>query len=411
MMRGKKQTINNLISIFFHIIARRKIYEFLHHYGSEEVWWMLKVNKEKGKKAASIFVTVLLIGLILFVLIPPATSVNLDPGSLSSTEITLGNTITFQDVTLTIEGAEKIPITRLNFSIYNNDTDSQVGSVSFYADGYIITENPSNAWDVTLKTPIQDEWYGYGYSYGYDEPNGGNYYFGYGYGYGYGGEILSEINLIYDIEFTTQQSGSFYAVFSANSTSSEESHIFQSTQSETFTVSGIYFNQTFSDGWNLITLPVSTSLNASNIAQNISNCTMISWFDAECQTYRTHIVGSAVYNFTIEDGYGLFILVNQTAGTYLNVSGAEIQDENINITLYNTSGGWNMIGWYNSSSTNSSRISENISDATMIYGWNATAQDWLDYIVGWEGSDPFVINRGMGLFIQVSNQTYWHGEG
>lgn len=372
---------------------------------------MQQLHKNYGKKIGSIIVTFILISLIIFVLLPPATSVYLSPGTLSDDEITLGNTITFENVSLTIRGIEKIPITRLNFSIFNNETDILAGVVVFSVDGTEIDEHPDGSFVITPKTAIQSDWYGYGYGYGYDQPDGPGFYFGYGYGYGYGNQSLSAITIRYDITFTTQETGEFYANFSADSSSTVDTHKFRSSQTPVFTVYGEFFNSSLAYGWNLINIPVSTSMNASHLADNISNCEMISWFDAQNQTYKTYVNGSPAYDFSIQDGYGLFVYINLTGGTYVNVTGATINDADINITLYNVSGGWNMIGWYNSSSTNSSRLAENISDCTKVSYYNTSTGNFTNYFVDMSVISAFEITRGLGIFVQVSNQTYWHGEG
>jgi hypothetical protein len=40
---------------------------------------------------------------------------------------------------------------------------------------------------------------------------------------------------------------------------------------------------------------------------------MVSWFDAENQTFKTHIVGVPLYDFTIMQGMGLFLYTGEAS--------------------------------------------------------------------------------------------------
>ena len=161
----------------------------------------------------------MLLVMIFLVLIPPATAVKLDPGIPDDTSVTTGTTIIFTDVNLTIRGEEKIPVDFLNFSIFNNANDQCVAFVTFFVDGAEIEDYPSNKFLVANTTVISDAWYTYGYGYGYGEYGGDPQYFGYGYGYGYGEDGYSDITFLYDIEYTTHTTGTFYARLFVNSTS------------------------------------------------------------------------------------------------------------------------------------------------------------------------------------------------
>lgn len=361
---------------------------------------MRNINKNQQKKIGALIITTILICLIFIVLLPPSTAVLLNPGSLSGSNITLGNTITFQDVNLTIKGEERIPVAMLNFSIFDNDVDSLVASLGFTVQGSEINEDPTGAFTVSLTSSFQNEWYDIGYGYGYDEPTGPGVNFDYG--YGYGPTTLTEITFLYDITFTTQESGSFYAVFSVNCTS----YTYTSSESSVFTVSGTNVNVTLNDGWNLITIPVHASITASDLAENITGCEMISWFDAENQMFRTHIAGIPAYDFDIEDGYGLFVYVNQSS--YCNVSGSVITS--VNISLVTAGQGYNMIGWFNSTSTDSDSIQSAIlgcGDVSCYDSVNGTYK--TDTILA--PVTDFVIGQGYGIFIKVNTSSYWHGEG
>ncbi len=49
----------------------------------------------------------------------------------------------------------------------------------------------------------------------------------------------------------------------------------------------------------------------SYIGGDITNCTMVSWFDAVNDTFKTYIVGGPPsFDFTVGQGMGLFVLVD-----------------------------------------------------------------------------------------------------
>jgi outer membrane protein assembly factor BamB len=159
----------------------------------------------------------------------------------------------------------------------------------------------------------------------------------------------------------------------------------------------------FTTGWNLITIPIENNCMASTLASNITGCQMVSWFDAGNQTYKTHIVGVPGYDFIIQDGYGLFILVNQSSS--LTMSGVSLSIVSVPLSV-----GWNMIGWYHYYDTTASNLAGNISGCQMVSWFDAINQTFKTHIVGVPGYD-FIITRGMGLFILVDEVSIWHGEG
>ncbi|RLF60010.1 MAG: hypothetical protein DRN25_03385 [Thermoplasmata archaeon] len=64
-------------------------------------------------------------------------------------------------------------------------------------------------------------------------------------------------------------------------------------------------------GWNMIGWYHEYNTTASSLAENITNCTMVSMFDAINQTYRTYIVGGPPgFDFTVTPGMGVFVLVD-----------------------------------------------------------------------------------------------------
>ncbi|MCD6300072.1 MAG: hypothetical protein J7L78_02740, partial [Dehalococcoidales bacterium] len=171
-----------------------------------------------------------------------------------------------------------------------------------------------------------------------------------------------------------------------------------------FEILSIY-NLSFYNGWNLITVPVENSWWASSLAENISGCEMISRFDALNQTFRTFIVGGPHgFDFPIVDGFGYFVLVNQSSN--FSVSGSRIS--NVSVPLYV---GWNMIGWYHSYNTTASSLAENITNCSMVSRFDALNQTYRTFIVGGPPGFDFTVTPGMGVFVLVDVESVWHGEG
>jgi outer membrane protein assembly factor BamB len=167
------------------------------------------------------------------------------------------------------------------------------------------------------------------------------------------------------------------------------------------TIDMIFVGLNLKNNWNLITIPIENDWKASTLAENISGCQMISWFDAQNQTYKTHIVGVPGYDFDIEDGYGLFILVDQNSNLTMSGIGLSIVPVPLSV-------GWNMIGWYKYYDTSASNLAENISGCQMVSWFDSVNQTFKTHIVGIPGYD-FTITRGMGLFILVDTASIWHG--
>ncbi len=195
------------------------------------------VKGELVKRISAITISVLLVALIFFILVPPATAVYLYPGTPSPTSVNTGATITFSNVNLTIRGYEKIPVNYLIFKVFNNANDQQVAYVKFYINGTEIEDYPSGKFTVTNTTMIGDNWYEYGYQNGTDEYDNSEHDFGYGYGYGYGESGYTDITSLYTITYKTHTTGTFYARLFVNSTSDTHSHTYESIKSTRFTVS------------------------------------------------------------------------------------------------------------------------------------------------------------------------------
>jgi len=185
------------------------------------------------KKIGGITISISLITLILLVLIPPATAVLLYPGLPDDTSVSKGTIITFNNVSITIRSAERIPVEFLNFSIFTETDDELVAYVNFSIDTTIISQSPVHTFTVTNITNIGALPYGTGsYGYGYDENDGTTPNFGYGYGYGYAGSEVTDVIILYTITYETHVEGTFYAKLFVNAST----HTYASDESTTFTV-------------------------------------------------------------------------------------------------------------------------------------------------------------------------------
>ncbi len=65
-------------------------------------------------------------------------------------------------------------------------------------------------------------------------------------------------------------------------------------------------------GWNAIGWFHEYQTTACSLAENISHCQMVSWFDADLQRYHSFVVdGPMSFDFVISRGIGLFVLVDE----------------------------------------------------------------------------------------------------
>ncbi len=171
--------------------------------------------------------------LIFAVLIPPTGAIDLTLGNRSPTSTNTGGIIQFCNVNITIRGIERIPITELNFTIFQGST--LYNNIKFDVFGNIISGDDSY-FEIELLCPSSSQitsWFtpGVGYEYGYGERWGSNP----GEGYGYGDVSESNITFCYCINYTTRGTGSFYGQLFAKATMNSITKIYHSNQL-TFTV-------------------------------------------------------------------------------------------------------------------------------------------------------------------------------
>ena len=158
-------------------------------------------------------------------------------------------------------------------------------------------------------------------------------------------------------------------------------------------------------GWNMITIYWDNNFSASDLSENITGCTSVSYWDAVNQTYYTYIVGGPPsFDFPIRNGHGYF--VDMTRPNTIQENDSFITNVSVNLKT-----GWNLIGWYHEYNTTAQNLSENITGCTSVSYWDAVNQTYYTYIVGGPPSFDFHITKGMGIFADVTTESVWHGEG
>ena len=152
-------------------------------------------------------------------------------------------------------------------------------------------------------------------------------------------------------------------------------------------------------GWNYITLPVENDLNVSDIFNLIQFCQIILIWNESEQRFYIYVPGCP-YDFDIEDGKGYFIAVS--LDTIFEIKGIPIESVNIHLLV-----GWNSLGWFNENEINASILFSKIHKCIILLGWNPIEQNFVLYI---PGAPDFVIERGDGFLVAVSEESYWNGD-
>ncbi|HEC82337.1 MAG TPA: hypothetical protein ENI53_00430 [Thermoplasmatales archaeon] len=172
------------------------------------------------------------------------------------------------------------------------------------------------------------------------------------------------------------------------------------TDSVVFTINSSLFSFMLYKGWNLITLPCKNSYNASSLFNAIDECSIILGWNASSGDFNLYVPGSP-YDFTIKDGHGYFIGINQDSIFSL----VDILMYNVSIPL---SIGWNMLGWFKENETTASSLYNAINASTIILSWNESTQNFNLYA---PGTPDFVIKKGDGFLVAVTEESIWYGEG
>jgi hypothetical protein len=158
-------------------------------------------------------------------------------------------------------------------------------------------------------------------------------------------------------------------------------------------------------GWNLISTPVEYGFMASEIAESLEGCLTVNKWDSVNQTYKPFIVGGPPdFDFAVSPGVGLFVELDSACEVVF--CGVPALNPSVGLQIP-----WNMIGWYNQSSTNAISLAENITGCLTVNSWDSVNQTYKPYIVGGPPDFDFPIYAGMGLFVEVDTVSTWNGEG
>jgi len=156
-------------------------------------------------------------------------------------------------------------------------------------------------------------------------------------------------------------------------------------------------------GWNLITVPVDNGWYASDVVDNVSGCLYVVQWDSVAQEFWIYVPGFPAFDFPLVPGHGYFVEMNASNNLYL--AGYPVTGVNVSLKV-----GVNLIGWYHNWDTTASSILENISGCSFVIKWDQVIYDYWLYLPGFPAFD-FVVSPGMGLFVEVDQESYWHGEG
>jgi len=251
-------------------------------------------------------ISICLLSLIFFILLPPATSVIISTGIPQQSQVEVGETIHFNNVNITIRSAERIPIEQVIFTVYSAITNQVMAFVKFDITGQIINQTPSQSFSVSCLFNPSSIPYGHGYSYGYDEWQGTQHTFDHGYGYAQPG--FSDISLLYEISYQTHLSGRFYAKLFVESVS----HTFISTESQAFMV-GITNPSLIPEFTYLPNSPVNDQqVNFSDLSLCTEGFITLWWwdFDDGYASYDQH----PTHSFTHAGIYDITLLITNNHG-------------------------------------------------------------------------------------------------
>jgi len=159
----------------------------------------------------------------------------------------------------------------------------------------------------------------------------------------------------------------------------------------------------FDIGWNLMTVPIENDWYASELSANISGSLSVSRWDSVNQTYQTFIVGGPPgFDFLMKDGCGYF--VDTGVSSVCAMVGLPLFGVNVPLKV-----GWNLIGWYHEVDTTASSLADNITGSLSVSRWDSVNQTYQTFIVGGPPGFDFDVHCGMGLFVDVDQQSTWYG--
>ncbi|PNX45814.1 MAG: hypothetical protein BV456_13120 [Thermoplasmata archaeon M8B2D] len=163
------------------------------------------------------------------------------------------------------------------------------------------------------------------------------------------------------------------------------------------------YNQQMYPNWNLISVPVVNGWYASDLVSNVSGCLYVVKWDSVNQSFWIYVPGFPAFDFPLDPGCGYFVEMNSS--NILSFTGLPVTGVNVSLEV-----GVNLIGWYHNWDTMASSILENISGCSSVIKWDPLVQDYWLYLPGFPAFD-FPVGCGMGLFVEVDQDSYWHGEG
>jgi len=160
------------------------------------------------------------------------------------------------------------------------------------------------------------------------------------------------------------------------------------------------FTFQFSDGWNLVTLPVyNTSITTAEQLADTIPCDYVRRYNSSSQNWEMHQRNKTENNFQLENGTGYFVYLESEKE--FMIEGKELPGVEINLKK-----GWNSIGWYESNATYPEKIMSDIVNSSSVAYWNTTLSR---FIVHSKGSDisNFSVANGTGLFIYTETDSVW----
>ena len=161
-------------------------------------------------------------------------------------------------------------------------------------------------------------------------------------------------------------------------------------------------NLSLYEGWNMITIPVSTGedLTADSLHSQIPGCGIILRWNASSGDFDLYAPG-APYNFAIENGVGYLVSVEYD--TNVEFMGIPLQSVSVPLHI-----GWNMLGWFKEENTTTSSLLTNITGCNIVLLWNASIADFDVYV---PGAEDRIVKPGTGFLVAVTEESEWHGEG
>jgi hypothetical protein len=156
----------------------------------------------------------------------------------------------------------------------------------------------------------------------------------------------------------------------------------------------ITFDFNLYSGWNLITIPVENVFTASTLVASIDGINIVSRWNSELQRLESYIenISNPMNDFDIINGKGYY--VNVESNTQFSVTGLELSGVIVDLVE-----GFNLLGWYESSSTTASSIFNSITGCINVTVFDPITQLYKNYRSS--SDQDFVISQGMGYWVEL----------